>query len=128
MMDRALARQAADVLDRAAAIIATPSNWSQGVTATDRNGRELLRWDVPNATCFCVGAAIDKAAFELFGESPTKRGPVSAAAEKFFSGIHDPETVDEPGMWIVRFNDNPATTHEEVLARLVRAAAEARAL
>lgn len=88
------------LLEIARAKISDPQNWTQGAEARDENGIAVLATR-PNASCFCVlGACISACdgwlvAPALISELGTQIGP---------------------GMSVVGFNDQPSTTHADVLA------------
>lgn len=115
---------AAQVLDRAGDILRDPAHWSKGYTARDQHGQELDNWHDPAAVCFCIGAAISKAAHELFGESRFGGGPIGNLADRFVVGMNLSD--EEAGDCIVRFNDLPQTTHADIVLTLRASAQQAR--
>lgn len=58
----------AHVLNAAAKTIARPGRWTQGASARDRTGKEVLSRS-PKAVCWCALGAIGRAASSL-GQSP----------------------------------------------------------
>lgn len=99
----------ADVLDRAADLIAAPGTWTQGALAETKIGRRIGPTE-NNATCWCALGAIRKA-----GGYESDYNPAALSLGAYlFAPIAD-------------WNDAPERTQEEVVAMLRAAALRARA-
>jgi hypothetical protein len=126
----ALNRQAAEVLARAATIVAT--GWTQRASArvAPDDDEDLGRHDAEGATCWCAGTAINRAATLLFGADPLGFGPINHRADAIAAtlDLEASETMasEDANAWIVDFNDDRATTQAMVIARLIAAAEVAR--
>lgn len=94
----------APIFARAREILAEPSAWIKGEDACDAFN-EPVDVDAISATRFCVGGAIDRAAFEL-----DRRGEAYGACDEL-AAFMGADTVAE-------WNDEPDRTHAEVLAVL----------
>lgn len=110
----------ADVLERAADLIAAPGAWTQDDFARDEAGEGYeesgLSFDEFPATCFCLFGAVGKAAGvsdpELYRDADT----YIIAAVDFGSHVSD----------VARWNDALERTQDEVVAKLREAAKLAR--
>jgi hypothetical protein len=84
-------------------LIPTPDKWCQGYDAMDEDGNETA-WDDPDAARLCMLAAICRV-------YPPKTEGYYQALKKLCNG---------PIRWLViqNFNDNPHTSHADVLRLL----------
>lgn len=106
----------ADVLERAADLIEPEGAWTQHHYARNEYGTPFIhcsRYPEGVATCFCANGAINVAA----GNKPTED---YTPATNFFADMF---ADGDSGDW----NDAPARTQAEVVAKLREAAALARA-
>lgn len=94
-------------LRAAKALIDTPEKWTKGTLARDSIGISVLvRSD--DAVCFCVLGALGRAA--------TETGPHVWAIR---------DSLPAPYLAVSKFNDDPTTTHADVMALFDRAIARA---
>lgn len=97
-----------EVLRKARELISDPARWTQGEIARDTDG-VTVHADHRLAVCWCAIGAVKHAAQHM--------------------GVHDVykvfDALDQtaPGGLVVQFNDDPATTHDDVLAMFDRAIA-----
>lgn len=96
-------KEVRDILANARALIATPDCWTRGANARDKHGRDV-DCERPGATKFCMYGALMRA---TVGDAALGFYPLAVGALRRVS----------PDLEIYRFNDNPATTHSDVLAR-----------
>ena len=97
--------QDAEVLRVARIMIEQPENWTKGVLARHRNGNPI-GYDTKNAYCFCMVGALCRASND--GLIPEE---VLNAVKFAVCTIKQTAFLDE-------FNDDPATTHADVLAAM----------
>lgn len=98
-----------EILKRAKEILTPDGVWIQKGYSWDYCGASA---SVPQATCFCVMGAMDRAHWELEPsdeESPFGGGPEAISA----LNLHIPLQMSLP-----EWNDRPGRTKEEVLALL----------
>jgi hypothetical protein len=106
-------KSVADVLQRAADLIARPGAWTQGEFARGKTGRPVKTRDC--AVCLCVIGAIDVASGARPGTEANDDALRVLAWEVGCS------------LWdIAVWNDEPERTQEEVVAKLKEAATLAR--
>ncbi len=106
-----------EILTEARAILSDPKHWTKGTLARAANEREDVREDYSNAVCFCALGAIDYAVTKVMGTTAYESSAVfSAACDAFERGL--PEFTSIPA-----FNDDPKTTHADVLAGFDKALA-----
>lgn len=95
-----------EILVAARALLADPARWTKGESARDLRGKEVPP-NYPSAVCWCMTGALNKVV-----RSPCmwfKSEAVLSAAE-----LLETTVASE----ITSFNDNPATTHADVLRAL----------
>lgn len=80
--------------------LADPARWTKGATARDKNGVSTSSQN-PSAICHCIFGAVLK--FKRFPENRPVLSHLNALA---------------PGRKVIKFNDDPRTTHADVLAFL----------
>lgn len=68
------------ILVRARELIADPEHWTQDNYATDNAGFPVLPFE-PDAYCYCILGAVDRAIFEQLGEIPEGQGDSIARVE-----------------------------------------------
>lgn len=73
------------VLERARDTIADPDDWTSGAVARDDNGHRVAPWD-PDAVCWCLVGALDKAATDLCLTSSRAYTLASQAARDLYRG------------------------------------------
>lgn len=100
-----------DDLIAARALIDTPDKWTQHTYARNPHG-EITFPEEGDAICFCGQGAV----FRVLGNSNSDR--LDAALEALNQAA---------GCYFVKLNDDPATTHADVLAVFDRAIAAANA-
>lgn len=100
-----MTEQLVDILRRGRERIATPDKWTKGAAARTSTGRRCMETS-PRAVCWCMIGAINA---ELGGLGWRAVEPAREAL-----GVG----------YVPRFNDNPATTHADVLAAFDRAIAK----
>ena len=99
-----MSRETAEILRRAKARIALPSQWVQGCLAVDAAGEPIQPGD-PSACAWC---ALGSIVADGFDESLGARKAFGdAVGQRYFS----------------RFNDSETTTHADILAAFDRAIA-----
>lgn len=96
----------ADILRKAKALIATPDKWHRGDFFAGFKDQEPDLEDVPRGTPADIWGAV-ALAYGAWGVTPADEA-LEAATPKGFCDIHD-------------FNDDPKTTHADVLALFDRA-------
>lgn len=99
----------AAVLRRAKALIDTPAKWTKGALARDAAGTRLpwsARPPYDGAVCFCAEGALAKAAGESLPHRPWMAMQEAVGTDSLFE-----------------WNDEPTTTHAEVMAAFDRAIA-----
>lgn len=87
-------------LTAARALIAAPERWTKGVSGRTADGGPSLAIDMSDATCFCSIGALWR---------------VSHSHWKAERILHDTVYTTTPFGNIASFNDDPATTHADVL-------------
>ncbi|WP_037500667.1 DUF6197 family protein [Sphingomonas jaspsi] len=108
-----------DLLIRVREILADPEHWTKDSFARDDNGYFIDPTE-PVARCFCLDGALIRAAHELHPEvntsNPYRFGEYRDAADRLsnFAGRNH-----------LQFNDDPETTHADVLALIDKAIANA---
>lgn len=107
------AASVADILDRAADLIAPEGAWTQGALARCEDGTAYVDELPPDPTCFCAEGAIQSA--------NGRRGAKSERAA--FDALRRVIPTD----FIHEWNDRPTRTQAEVVTALRRAAAAERA-
>lgn len=95
------------ILTRARELITDPAHWGQAIVAANAEGHEV---PVLEATCFCAAGAICRAEREL--EASTNRFAAYLAL-----GF-------QTGYVLGQWNDDPTTTHADVLAAFDQAIAK----
>lgn len=88
-------------------LLASPSSWSRGELARGPDGKRL-DWYDPNACSWCVLGAL----YKCFGDRPERFGN--------YAERHALRDVIGGGS-IQQWNDDPETTHADVLATLRKA-------
>ena len=96
----------AQALRDAKALIATPETWTRDFMARTKSGRQIGAAS-ENAQCWCCIGAILNVSGGLFTEASLR------AEDLLFDAIPDVSIPD--------FNDNPNTTHADVMAAFDRA-------
>lgn len=100
----------AEILRKARALIDAPEKWTRGALARDAD--RIPQWPADeSATCFCSLGAIVKASGREAGQ---EHAPDTASRRAMERAI---------GQNIETWNDDPATTHADVLAAFDRAIA-----
>ncbi len=99
-----------EILKRARELLTPEGRWIKGALARSADGADV-RDDFSNATCFCALGAINVAWYSMLGGE--KRSFLDAALLL--------EDQLPAGMGIPAFNDDPKTTHADVLAAFDRA-------
>lgn len=103
----------ADQLRAARALIDTPEKWIRNAWArTSTRGRLALSWADSRAKCFCVGGAIRR--------SDGRRWPLAEVVLR--------DAITTGHSTIYGLNDDPTTTHADVMALFDRAIAKAVSL
>ena len=97
-------------LKAARALLENPKSWGKMSYAVDGQGNDVDATD-PGAVCFCMLGALQRAA----GNTDWTHSPAT-----LFLGHYVPDTG-----FISTFNDDPDTTHEDVLAVFDKAIAAA---
>jgi hypothetical protein len=119
--EQRLNARAANVLCQARMIL-REGRWCQNYTAVDFKGKELPHPAHPSAVCYCVGGAIDLAAHRLYGEDVIMRGPVSRRADALFATLDRRAAAriaeDDALAHVVKFNDEPGRTLQQILERI----------
>lgn len=90
-------------------LLADPAHWTKGAYARDAIGGDVSPRD-PKATCFCMRGALDKITDYSFGRIFNVK-LISRRAN---------------GRSMIDFNDDPTTTHADVLSYLDKAIAYAK--
>jgi hypothetical protein len=103
----------AEILKEARKIIARPEAWTKGATARDVNGMGCYT-DTAEAVCFCSMGAI------LRVRNSMAKGYCPAKEDRAFRILS--QTVRRP---TAAWNDDPATTHADVLNAFDHAIAKA---
>lgn len=98
---------ALEVLKKARAKISDPSRWIKGPIAVDVNGREVGPGS-PNACKWCAEGAL----ISVLVEGPNGNEGGVIWAHKVLS--------DFVGQPLGRYNDDPKTTHEDILSLFAR--------
>lgn len=109
-------KQLVEDLKAARAVIETPDKWAKGYYAYDAKGN----WtdaDNPEACKFCGIGAVQKVTDGEWGDR-------ARVVEKFLTEVIRSDTF----LYFPKFNDDPDTTHADVLAAFDRAIAAAEAL
>jgi hypothetical protein len=110
------------ILIRARELIADPEHWLQGDYAEDNLGIGVLPWD-PDAYRRCLLGAVDAAAVEILGLNP-----IAYSDHALYCVEKQPEVakvihqlqLEAPAGMVADFNDDPETTHADVLALIDR--------
>lgn len=94
-----------EILRGARELLADPSKWTKGVHARDQQGAIVHCID-PDAISFCMGGAVDRqcCADERYTASPEYQAACGALLDAL--KVHRN---------VVDFNDDPATTHQDML-------------
>lgn len=100
---------AAEILIAARAVIGEPKAWIKGMNARAADGIEVDSHD-PNAVCFCALGAVNRVT-ERFGDGHCARDALREAINDF--------SIDN-------WNDDPETTHADVLAAFDKAIKKAQ--
>ncbi len=98
-------------LQRTADILATPETWTQGAIARLADGTDTASFD-PKAVCFCLLGARRLAAGGNRAMEDRLASAIALSAQTLFptrcEAAGAPRTVEY-------FNDDPLTTHDDVL-------------
>jgi hypothetical protein len=110
-------------LERVRELIADVDSWIQGMWA--RSGFESVPPHDPNATCFCLRGAIERAAHDHIGTS-------TLIFDEVYWDIYQAiDTQIQRQGWrqnsVVPYNDHPGRRHAEVLAVVDAAIVRSRA-
>lgn len=109
-------------LRNAKAIISDPNKWGRHYYAADEGG-DPVDHDSPEATCFCTFGAVMKAVScdedDEFGIERTVRLFQCEATLEASLPIYDGDRYHT----VIGFNDDPDTTHDDVMALYDRAIA-----
>ena len=100
----------AALLRKARAKIEQPECWTKGANARDKQGRRIDSEKSPKAACWCANGAI-------FWAAPDKR---EAHQLLRILQLHASVTTL---LYVHSFNDDPTTTHADILALFDRAIA-----
>lgn len=95
-----------EILTQARDLISDPARWTRGVYARDAEGRETASRS-ESAVCWCVHGAIRKVTGSVY--------------DTLFSGRYAQAALPEGYSEVHEFNDDPKTTHSDVLALFDRA-------
>ena len=94
-----------DILKAARALIDTPEKWTRGLNARDAHGQDV-RPNSLEAVCFCArGAIIRSAGFEHIDAYELLQNALPIGGNDF----------------VPAYNDNPDTTHADIMALFDRA-------
>lgn len=93
-------------------ILAKPENWTQEVFSRDKEGKQT-HGQTPKSTCFCLYGAIK--AVEHAG---LYRGSARSSAVDRINSTINKGKLEGRQIGLLEWNDDPARTHQEVLATL----------
>lgn len=108
----------ADTLEAAATALLVPGVWIRGNMARDAIGNSV-RTRSPEACRFCAVGAIEAAATELHTNA-------FDALVEIENLIRQGESSGNPSRYVVRWNDNPQRTAEQVASKMLEAAERLR--
>lgn len=97
-----------EILHRIRGLISDPNHWTKGVFATDQHGAAVPASD-PTATCFCVAGAAMRV-----------RSQIDEADLIHFREAKSIMRITAGG-WLPIFNDDPLTTHQDVMSVIDKA-------
>lgn len=118
-MSYQLHKDTLEVLVRAKARIQNPEHWTKGRYARDEEG-EMAQVTDTQAVCFCGLGAVHRSSFELFGPPGNPQW--------YIDGHKRHTAADDEALIVLgevahrrgfstfpQFNDNDATTHDDVM-------------
>src|SRR5687767_642166 len=109
-------------LERVRQLIEGPEAWIQGMWAL--SGFESVPPHDPNATCFCLRGAIERAAYDYIGTSAL------SFDEVYWDIYHALDKQIQRQGWrqnsVIKYNDHPGRLQAEVLALVDMAIAQTR--
>lgn len=114
MSEPMVTKRAAEILRRARGRIGTPERWTQGCFAREgqwERGANPAAWDA--GTCLCIDASVMLAMYTMQKADPSMPGHSQGAGLclSIVARSRGYETAS-------KFNDDPKTTHADVLAFL----------
>lgn len=109
------------ILRGARALLARPDAWLRGVGARTSEG-ELCPSSSPAAACFCAIGVLNHLA-PLGGWGKAHRALFAELPKAWCSRVKPSNVKDDHWVSVARFNDDPNTTHADLLALFDRAIA-----
>jgi len=97
--------QVTEILKGARAILSDPDHWTREFQARNAGG-DPVAWKRPEAECFCLMGAINRAAYDINLGYTEEAYEAMNVVERFITNS------------IPAFNDNPTTDHEAVIKTL----------
>lgn len=111
--------QAIEVLRKGRKEIEDPTHWIKGEAAATAEGAPVDPTD-PRAVCFCAIGSVRK-----YSTEPSGRGMINTyPGLKAMAALRAAIPSEAPALRIPTFNDNPKTTHADILALFDRAIAQ----
>jgi len=115
-----------EILKKMRALLDKPENWTRRTYARDVNGEPVSMVNPKDAVSFCIMGAYRKVSSPVIGQAPIWSGRAVAHYKALQEQIPKPffsisDFNHDPHRTLSAFNDDPSTTHTDMLSLLDRA-------